>query len=151
MKISTKGRYGMRIMLELALNDENGLLTVRYISKQQGISEKYIEQIISLLNKGGLVRSQRGASGGYRLAGSPNSITVGQILRVTEGQFNIVDCIADDVYACTRQAECVTVDIWVEIRDAIDRVVDNITLQDLVKRYHEKRCDKCEKNENNPT
>lgn len=145
MKISTKGRYGVRIMLELALNFENNLLTVRYIAKQQGISEKYIEQIISLLNKAGLVRSQRGASGGYRLADSPDKITVGQILRVTEGEINVVDCVSDNICSCDRKAECVTADVWMEIRNAIDNVVDNITLADLLERHQQKCQTQCDK------
>lgn len=140
MRISTKGRYGVRIMLELALHYDQDLLTVRSIAKKQGISEKYIEQIISSLNKAGLVRSQRGAAGGYRLAAPPQSITVGQILKVTEGGLYIVDCTSESAEPCPLRDECVTVDVWTEIRKAVENVVDNIYLATLVERYNEK-CD----------
>ena len=138
MKISTKGRYGVRIMLELALHFDKDLLTVRAISQKQGISEKYIEQIISTLNKAGLVRSQRGAAGGYRLAEPPHAITVGQILNITEGGFSFVECLGHNSTQCDRRDECVTSDVWQEITDAIEAVVYNITLANLVTRYYEK-------------
>lgn len=138
MRISTKGRYGVRIMLELALHYDQELLTVRTIAQKQGISEKYIEQIISLLNKAGLVRSQRGAAGGYRLADAPSTITVGQILNVTEGGLTIVECTGSGSEQCSHRDECVTMDVWKEIRDAVAHVVDNITLANLVVRYNEK-------------
>lgn len=138
MKISTKGRYGVRIMLELALHYDQELLTVKTIAQKQNISEKYIEQIISLLNKAGLVRSQRGASGGYRLADAPHEITVGQILHVTEGGLYIVDCCTANANQCERREECVTADVWREVRQAVEGVVSNITLANLVTRYNEK-------------
>ena len=135
MRISTKGRYGVRIMLELALCYEQHLMAVRSIAAKQELSEKYIEQIISLLSKGGLVRSQRGAAGGYRLATKPSDITVGQILRVTEGGLLIVECTSQP---CERREDCVTVEIWTDIREAVENVVDSITLEDLVTRHNEK-------------
>lgn len=138
MRISTKGRYGVRIMLELALHYNKDLLTVRSIASRQGISEKYIEQIISLLNKAGLVRSQRGASGGYRLADPPHEITVGQVLEVTEGGLYIVDCVGPHMDQCERREECVTSDVWREIKVAVEGVVNHITLANLVARYNEK-------------
>ncbi len=138
MKFSTKGRYGVRIMLELALYYDKSLLTVKNIGEKQAISEKYIEQIISTLNKAGLVRSHRGAAGGYRLANPPSAITVGQVLRVTEGDFDLVKCIGENAQVCSRREECVTADVWQEIKVAVENVVDNITLADLVERYHNK-------------
>lgn len=138
MKISTKGRYGLRIMLELALHHDKKLLTVKSIAEKQDISEKYIEQIIGLLNKAGLVRSQRGVSGGYWLANLPENITVGQVLRVTEGEFDIVECLSPGGANCARREECVTSEVWGEIKRAVEKVVDNITLADLVRQYNEK-------------
>lgn len=138
MKISTKGRYGVRIMLELALDCEQDLLTVRQIAQRQDISEKYIEQIISLLNKAGLVRSFRGAQGGYRLARSPHAITVSEILHVTEGKMNLVGCLSESAGACNRKNECITNEVWREMRDALETVAGGITLADLVQRHHRK-------------
>lgn len=141
MKISTKGRYGVRIMLELAMHYDEDLLTVRRIAEKQEISEKYIEQIIGTLHKADLVRSQRGAAGGYCLAEPPHDITVGRILRVTEGELCVVQCTGDHTNNCTRKDDCVTSDVWLEIREAINSVIDNISLADLV----ERRGRKCER------
>jgi Rrf2 family protein len=137
MKISTKGRYGLRIMLELALCYDKNLLTAREIAQQQDISEKYIEQIVGILTKKRLVKSQRGASGGYRLADSPQEITVGRILRVTEGDLHIIDCVRQSGEHCHMKSQCVTRGVWAEMEDAIEEVVDNITLADLVVRHNE--------------
>lgn len=139
MKISTKGRYGVRIMLELSLQFDKKLLTAREIARNQKISEKYVEQIISTLNKAGLVRSYRGATGGYRIAENPCDVTVGDILRATEGGLNIVGCISGDPgQQCPNMDDCVTIDVWQEIKNAIENVVDNTSLADLVTRYYEK-------------
>jgi len=139
MKVSTKGRYGARIMLELALHYEERLLTVKAIAEKQGISEKYIEQIISMLNKAGLVRSNRGAAGGYRLAKAPGEITLKQILAVTEGALALVECIAPvNPYGCPRKHECIMVDIWQDVQNRMLDAVGSLTLADLVVRYHEK-------------
>lgn len=135
-------------MLELALNYDQALLTVRSIASRQSISEKYIEQIIGLLNKAGLVRSQRGAAGGYRLANNPNEITVGQILRVTEGDMQIVECTNKNAAACERINECATYNVWVQIKEAVDNVVDHITLGDLVEDYRIKCSGSIEKEKN---
>ena len=131
----------MRIMLELSLHYEKDLVTVRNIASRQEISEKYIEQIIGLLNKAGLVRSQRGAAGGYRLAMAPEQITAGQVLRVTEGDIDVVECTGNNGSApCSRLHECATSDIWKEIKSAVEGVVDNITMADLVQNYQAKSC-----------
>lgn len=130
----------MRIMLELALYYEKNLVTVRSIASSQEISEKYIEQIIAILNRAGLVHSRRGATGGYRLARAPETITVGQILQVTEGDMDVVECIGGHRTGtrCRRSHACVTADVWYEIKRAIENVVDNITMADLVENYHKK-------------
>ncbi len=134
MKISTKGRYALRLMLDLALNNTGEYITIKSISSRQNISDKYLEQIISLLNRAGYVKSIRGAQGGYRLAKDPREYTVGMILRLSEGSLAPIDCIQEDDDSCTRRNGCVTRDVWIEVYDAICGVVDHITLQDLVER-----------------
>lgn len=141
MKISTKGRYGVRIMLELALHNGEEMLTVKTIAKEQGISEKYIEQIISMLHKNGLVSSKRGAQGGYKLSGSPSGITVGQILRVTECGLDLVDCTKRGTELCSRQQRCVTSDVWKRMSLAVEDVADHISLADLVEEHKQKNKD----------
>ncbi|HKL80604.1 MAG TPA: Rrf2 family transcriptional regulator [Mobilitalea sp.] len=132
MKISTKGRYALRLMLDLALNNTGEYITIKSIAGRQEISEKYLEQIISILNKAGYVKSVRGAQGGYRLAKEPSEYTVGMILRLTEGSIAPVDCVDDNAEICHRTNACVTREVWTELYDAIIGVVDHITLQDLV-------------------
>ncbi len=135
MKISTKGRYALRLMLDLALNNTGEYITIKSIAGRQEISEKYLEQIISILNKAGYVKSIRGAQGGYKLAKEPKEYTVGMILRLTEGSIAPVDCLDDDSDECARASNCVTKEVWIELYDAIRNVVDRITLQDLVDRH----------------
>ncbi|MDF2944322.1 MAG: transcriptional regulator, BadM/Rrf2 family [Herbinix sp.] len=132
MKISTKGRYALRLMLDLALNNTGEYITIKSIAARQEISEKYLEQIISLLNRAGYVKSIRGAQGGYRLAKEPVEYTVGMILRLTEGSLFPTDCLEDGNNECSRSSGCVTKEVWQELYDAICSVVDRITLQDLV-------------------
>lgn len=134
MKISTKGRYALRMMLDLALNSTGEYITIKSIATRQEISEKYLEQIISILNKAGFVKSIRGAQGGYRLTKDPSEYTVGSILRLTEGSISPVDCL-ENVELCQRSANCVTKDVWFQVYEAIADVVDNITLQDLVDKH----------------
>lgn len=131
MKISTKGRYALRLMLDLALNNTGEYITIKTIAARQEISEKYLEQIISLLNRAGYVKSIRGAQGGYRLAKEPSEYTVGMILRLTEGSLYPIDCLEKDG-ECSRQGGCATREVWQELYEAICTVVDRITLQDLV-------------------
>ena len=132
MKISTKGRYALTLMLDLALNDTWETIRIKDIAARQGISEKYLEQIIAVLNKAGFVRSVRGPQGGYRLARKPKDYTVGMILRLTEGSLAPVACLDDDPNDCSRQEDCVTIYIWEKLYAAINDVVDGFTLADLV-------------------
>lgn len=132
MKISTKGRYATILMLDLATYNDGNPVSLKDVSKRQGISEKYLEQIISSLSKSGLVRSVRGAQGGYLLTREPVDYTVGDILEATEGPLASVDCLKDDGMSCAKMGMCVTVRVWKQIDDAIRNVVDNITLQDLL-------------------
>lgn len=142
MKISTKGRYAIRLMLDLALNDTGEPISLKDVAKRQDISDKYLEQIISVLNRAGYVKSVRGAQGGYYLKKRPEDYTVGMILRLTEGSLAPVSCIdEEDEINCDRQDSCVTVILWKKINDAISDVVDHTTLQDLVDWQREKAGD----------
>lgn len=134
MRISTKGRYALRLMLDLALHDTGENIALKTIAKRQDISGKYLEQIIGILAKSGFVKSVRGSSGGYRLAKHPEEYTVGDILRLTEGSLAPVPCVEEGVANCPKADNCVTVTVWRELNDAINGVVDHITLADLVER-----------------
>ena len=138
MKISTRGRFALRMMLDLAVNNNGEPIRLKDISKRQGISDKYLEQIISILNKAGFVRSIRGPQGGYMLNREPKEYTVGMILRLTEGSLAPVACLDYEPNDCERRNECVTLILWEKLNDAIKSVVDNITLQDLVQWQMEK-------------
>ena len=132
MKLSTKGRYGLRIMIDLAVTDPENYVSIKSIAARQQISEKYLEQIISSLNKSRLVKSVRGAQGGYKLTRATSDYTVGQILRVIEGSLAPVDCLSDDVNKCPRCEDCVSLYVWEKIFAAVNEVVDKITLQELI-------------------
>ena len=134
MKISTKGRYALRLMLDLALHDTGENIALKTIAKRQNISGKYLEQIIGILTKAGFVKSVRGSSGGYRLAKAPEEYTVGDILRLTEGSLAPVACVEDGVENCPKAENCVTLTLWKDLNDAINSVVDHVTLADLVER-----------------
>ena len=132
MKISTKGRYALRLMLDIALNDAKTPVRIKDIAEPQQISDKYLEQIVSSLNKAGFVKSLRGPQGGYRLTKKPEEYTVGMILRLIEGSLAPVACLDDDINNCTRADRCPTLILWEKLYDAISEVVDNITLADLI-------------------
>lgn len=139
MKISTRGRYALRLMLDLALAPKDEYITIKSIAARQDISEKYLEQIITTLSRTGYVKSIRGAQGGYKLAKPAEEYTVGMILRLIEGSLVPVACMEDDPNQCPRSSMCVTLDVWKQIDDAVNNVVDNITLADLVKKQQEKQ------------
>ena len=132
MKISTKGRYALRLMLDLALNNNGEPVRIKDIAARQEISDKYLEQIISTLNKAGYVKSIRGPQGGYLLTREPKKYTVGMILRLTEGSLAPVACLEDEVNSCPRQESCATLRLWQMLDKAIGDVVDGVTLEDLV-------------------
>jgi len=138
MKISTRGRYALRLMLDLALNSQDQFVTIKSVAERQEISYKYLEQIITVLNKAGFVKSVRGAQGGYKLTRPPEEYTVGMILRQIEGNLVPVACMEDEPNQCPRSGKCVTLDVWKQLGDAINNVLDGITLADLVKKAHEK-------------
>lgn len=131
MKISTKGRYALRLMLDLAINDSGAPIRLKDAARRQNISEKYLEQIISILNKAGFVRSIRGPQGGYVLSSRPEEYTVGMILRQTEGSLAPVEC-AEHAGACEQESGCATRMLWEKLSEAINGVVDHVTLEDLV-------------------
>ena len=132
MQISTRGRYALRLMLDLAVNDRGELVKIKDIAARQEISEKYLEQIISILKKAGYVESLRGASGGYCLAKPPEAYTVGMILRLTEGSMAPVACLENEEHHCQRARACVTLRLWQMIYDAIEDVIDHVTLKDMM-------------------
>ena len=132
MKISTKGRYALRLMVDLASEEQNNFVSLKEIAQRQKISAKYMEQIISVLCRSGLVTSVRGPNGGYRLTKPPDSYTAGEILRLTEGSLAPVPCIEENPMLCERCDGCATVELWRKLDSAISQVVNNITLADLV-------------------
>ena len=138
MKISTKGRYALRLMLDLALCPSGEYIKVKDIAARQEISDKYLEQIIAVLGKAGYVKSVRGASGGNRLTRSPADYTVGMILRLTEGSLAPVACLEDEVNQCPRFQQCATVEVWKRLQQAVNSVVDTMTLADLAAIHRDK-------------
>ena len=131
MRVSTKGRYALRMMIEFGLNPDQ-CTKISQVAARQGISDKYLEQIVSLLHKAGYVRSIRGAQGGYMLTIKPEEYTVGMILRAAEGSLAPVSCLDEDINHCEHAGRCTTLTIWQQLKDAIDNVVDNTTLADLI-------------------
>lgn len=132
MKISTKGRYALRLMMDLAMNNTGEPVRIKDIAARQEISDKYLEQIISTLNKAGYVKSIRGPQGGYRLTKAPEQYTVGMILRLTEGSLAPVSCLEEEVNTCPRQDGCATLRLWQMLNTAISDIVDKVTLADVV-------------------
>ncbi len=133
MKLSTRGRYGLRAVLDIAINQGDGPITLHSISERQGISVGYLEQLMVPLKKEGLIRSVRGAQGGYLLAREPEKITVGDIIRALEGPIAPVACVSEDFpEECDRAEGCVTRLVWAKVRDSIAEVLDSLTLADLI-------------------
>ena len=139
MIVSTRGRYALRVMIDIAEHPNETYIPLKSIAARQGISEKYLEQIINPLTKSGLVKSFRGAQGGYTLTNPPEATTVGEILRVLEGSLSPVDCV--DHPNCANSDHCVSLSIWKKMKVALDEVVDNITLADMAAEYAEKNPD----------
>jgi Rrf2 family protein len=137
MKVSTKGRYGLRVMMELASRYGQGPVPVEVIAKSQEISGKYIHILVGTLRSAGLVRTARGPNGGYELTRKPSTITALDIVSVLEGRTIPVDCVADAT-ACHRSKRCAARDLWCEVASAMDRVLANLTLEQLVDRQRNK-------------
>ena len=136
MKLSTKGRYGVRAMVDLAFNYGGPPTSIKTISKRQNLSEYYLEQLFSPLRKANIIRSVRGAQGGYVLCKPPSEITVGDIMCVLEGPVEIADCI--DGVECSNVDSCATKLLWQKIKDSIDDVMNSITLKDIIDDYEAK-------------
>ncbi len=138
MLVSTRGRYALRMMVELATKAEGEYTSLKDISHRQDISIKYLEQISSLLSKSGLLKSARGANGGYRLVKRPDQYTVREILLVTEGSLAPVACLGDECANCEHAVDCATMDLWSGLEKVINDYLSGVTLGDLLQRYYEK-------------
>lgn len=134
MKLSTKGRYGVKAMVDLAINYGENPVSIKSISERQHISEYYLEQLFSQLRKSSLVKSVRGAGGGYTLNKEPSEITIKEVLDVLEGPIEISTCLEES--ACNNIECCATRTVWRKIKDSIDSVTESITLQDIVNDYN---------------
>ncbi len=137
MKLSTRGSYGTRAMLELALHVDEGPMQLKEIARRQAVSERYLEQLVIALKVAGLVKSTRGAKGGFILARHPADIKLSEVVQVLEGSLAPMPCI-DEPAACNRAATCVTRDLWTEMKDAMVNVLEKTTLQDLVVKHRAK-------------
>jgi Rrf2 family protein len=137
MKLSTRARYGIRAMLELAQNEGKGPMQIKRIGQHQEISVKYLEQLLAILKSGGFVRSIRGAKGGYMLAESADKIKISNVFNCLEGPLITTECLEDNEY-CPRAADCVTRELWAEVQNAVKEVLDSYTLEDLVERAKNK-------------
>ena len=134
MKLSTKGRYGLRALIDLATYSEIEPVSISSIAARQGISERYLEQLMTLLKKAGLIKSIRGAGGGYKLAKPAGEISVGDILRALEGSLDPVDCAGlPGASGCEESGGCVTKYVWQKINESINRTVDEMNLEELIR------------------
>lgn len=134
MKLSTRGRYGVKAVLELAIHYGKGHVSIKSVAKQQNVSEYYLEQLFAQLRKRGIIRSLRGAYGGYALARPPGEITVYDVIEVLEGSIEISDCIVDTT--CKNVDCCASRLLWVRIKESIDDVLKSTTIQDMVDDYN---------------
>ncbi len=142
MIISTKGRYALKAVFEIAISDSTAPLPLSVISERTDLSELYLEQIFSVLKKKGIVKSLRGSQGGYFLTKEPKDISVGEIIKALEGELSPSKCVEDDGY-CNMLDRCPTYMIWDNIKKAIDDVVDNTTVADMIEEYNKKRKTTC--------
>ncbi len=136
MKLSTKGRYGLRAMVDLAVNSAGDHVSLCSIAERQNISENYLEQVFSILRKAGLVKSVKGAQGGYILSDPPSSTKVGTILRALEGNLSVVDEDAEESDSSSKSIQnCIKIHVWDKMNESLNKVVDSLTLEDLVDAY----------------
>ena len=131
MKVSTKGRYALRLLLDLAEHKGEGFISLKEIAVRQGISKQYLEQIVSLLNTANLLRTNRGKMGGYMLAKEPSEYTVREVLRITEGTLAPVTCLEEEVNQCDKASYCKTLKMWTGLQKAINDYLNSVTLQDM--------------------
>lgn len=132
MQITTKGRYALRIMIDLALNSDNKYISLKTISDRQEISMKYLETIVSTLQKAGFVMSLRGKSGGYKLAKAASDYTVGSVLKLTEGSLAPVSCLEYKTTICSKSSQCLTLPMWQTLDTLVDDYLESVTIEDLV-------------------
>lgn len=132
MKISTKGRYAVRMLLDLAQHSNGGYVALKDIAERQNLSKKYLEQIVPILNKSDILQTNRGFQGGYKLAKSSDKYTVGEILKLTEGSLAPVSCLDQNPNQCDRCGECITLPVWQGLHNVIDEYLESITLQDIL-------------------
>lgn len=142
MKISTKGRYALRMLIDLAQHSGEGFVALKDIAARQNISKKYLEQIVPVLNRSDILTTNRGYQGGYKLAKNPSAYTVGDILRLTEGSLAPVACLDNEPAGCDKIDECTTIQIWQGLSRVINEYLDSITLQDIL----DSRTDRCPNN-----
>ncbi|MCL2193665.1 MAG: Rrf2 family transcriptional regulator [Treponema sp.] len=141
MKVSTKGRYALRMLLDLAERKDDGFISLKEIAERQNISKQYLEQIVSLLQTSNMLRANRGKQGGYMLAKKPSECTVREILRVTEGSLAPVACLEDDVNQCEQVMFCKTLPMWEGLRKVVADYLDGVTLQDMLDQYEKQNAD----------
>ena len=139
MKISTKGRYALRMLLDLAEHQGEGFIALKDIASRQQISKKYLEQIVAILNKTDILQANRGFQGGYKLAKEPAQYTVGSILRQTEGSLSPVACLEQDPTNCSRHSCCATLPVWRGLEQVINEYLDSITLQDILQQLEQSK------------
>ena len=132
MKISTKGRYALRMLIDLAEHNDNGFIALKEVAERQDISKKYLEQIIPILNRSGMLITNRGYQGGYKLDKSPQDITVGEILRNTEGSLAPVACLEQTPNQCEKCGYCITLPVWQGLEKVVNEYLDSISLQDII-------------------
>ncbi len=138
MKISTKGRYALRMLVDLAEHKEAGFIPLKEIAVRQNISKQYLEQIVSLLNTSDILKTNRGKQGGYSLGKPPSQITVGQILRITEGSLAPIACLEDKVNQCERAATCKTLSVWDGLYKVVTDYLDNVTIETILEQNDHK-------------
>ncbi len=132
MMISTRGRYALRVMLDLAHHTDEGYISLKKISEREDISVKYLEAIVAILNKGGLLESCRGKEGGYKLTKKPEEYTVGSVVRLTEGSVAPVSCLECGTINCGRSTHCQTLPMWEKLEKIVGDYLDSVTLRDLL-------------------
>lgn len=138
MRVSTKGRYALRMMIDLAEHLDEGFISLGDIARRQCISKKYLEQIVPIFHQSDLLRANRGSQGGYMLSRSPSKCTVGEILRLTEGSLAPVACVDREPVECDRSADCPTLPVWKGLAKVVNEYLDGITLQDIIDKKRER-------------
>ena len=138
MKISTKGRYALRMIVDLAESGSDDYVALKEIAERQNISKKYLEQIVPILTRGGILSTNRGYQGGYRLSRNPSLITCGEVLRLTEGSLAPIACLGNGVenIDCERKDECMTLPLWIGLSRVINNYLDGITVQDIIDQHN---------------